>query len=270
MGSNCAEAIQQNRHYLKTIAEVVLLCAKQDLALRGHREGQTSNNKGNFLGILNVVAKHDPVVQKKLTQGPRNSTYTSADIQNDMLHVMAEAVRNKITADVNKAGIYSIMADETRDCSKKEQLSIVVRYVDVESANIHEHFLAFTEADTLNAEDLSAYILQTLDTFKLDPAAIVSQGYDMASAMSAHCSGVQQRIKQVAPQAAYVHCYAHCLNLALVDTTKRVTEAADFFVLMEKLYVFLTSSKAHTIYTQQQHQLEPKNQIRQLQRLWDT
>ena len=86
------------------------------------------------------MAKHDPVVQKKLTQGPRNATYTSVDIQNDVLHVMAEAVRNKITADVNKVGIYSIMADETRDCSKKEQLSIVVSYLGVESANIHEHF----------------------------------------------------------------------------------------------------------------------------------
>ena len=66
------------------------------------------------------------------------------------------------------------MADETRDYSKKEQLSIVVRYADVESANVHEHFLAFTEPDTLNAEGLSTYILSTLDMFKLDPAAIAS------------------------------------------------------------------------------------------------
>ena len=48
-------------------------------------------------------------------------------------------------------------------------------YVDVESADVHQHLLAFTEADTLNAERLCVYILQTLDTFKLDPAAIVSQ-----------------------------------------------------------------------------------------------
>ena len=66
-----------------------------------------------------------------------------------MLDIMAEAIRNNITANVKKAGIYSIMADETRDCSKKEQLSIVVQYVDVESANVYEHFLAFTEADAL-------------------------------------------------------------------------------------------------------------------------
>ena len=114
---------------------MVLLCAKQVLALRGHREGPTSSNKGNFLEVLNVVTKHDPIVQKKLTQGPRNATYTSGDNQNDMLNIMAQAIRNKITANVKKqVRIYSIMAGETRDCSKKEQLSIVVRYVDVESA----------------------------------------------------------------------------------------------------------------------------------------
>ena len=65
------------------------------------------------------MANHDPIVQRKLTQGPRNATYTSGDIQNDILDIMAEAIRNKITANVKKAGIYSIMADETRDCSKK-------------------------------------------------------------------------------------------------------------------------------------------------------
>ena len=83
-----AEAIHQNRYYLQTIAEVVLLCAKQDLALCGHRGSPTSNNKGNFLEILNVVAKHDPIVQRKLTQDPRNATYTSGDIQNDMLDII--------------------------------------------------------------------------------------------------------------------------------------------------------------------------------------
>ena len=68
---------------------MILLCAKQDLPLRGHREGPTSDNRDNFLEILNVVANHDPVVKRKLTQGPRNATYTSGDIQNDMLDTMA-------------------------------------------------------------------------------------------------------------------------------------------------------------------------------------
>ena len=65
-GSSHAEAIQQNRHYLKAIVEVVLLCAKQDLALRGHREGPTSNNKSNLLEILNVVASMIQLFKRNL------------------------------------------------------------------------------------------------------------------------------------------------------------------------------------------------------------
>ena len=82
--------------------------------------------------------------------------------------------------------------------------------------------------------------------------------------MSGRCSGVQQRMKQAAPQAVHVHCYSHCLNLALVDTAKRIPEAADYFVLIETLYVFLGISKAHEIYTQQQSKLNPNSQIRKL------
>ena len=103
------------------------------------------------------MVNHDPIVKRKL---PRNATYTSGDIQNDMLDTMADAIRNKITANIKKAGIYSILADETIDCSRKEQLSIVVRSVDVDTANVYEHFLTFTEAGTLNTESLCALILK--------------------------------------------------------------------------------------------------------------
>ena len=44
-----AEQVRNNRHYIKTIAEVLLLCAKQDIALRGRRESAYSPNMGNFL-----------------------------------------------------------------------------------------------------------------------------------------------------------------------------------------------------------------------------
>ena len=96
------------------------------------------------------------------------------------------------------------------------------------------------------------------------------EGFDGASVMSGHCSGVQRRIKAVAPMAVYIHCYAHCLNLVLVDSTKSVPEAAEFFVLLEALYVFMSASKAHTVYTQQQSILHPEKPLHQLQRLSDT
>ena len=171
---------------------------------------------------------------------------------------------------VRKAGAYMVLADETKDCSKKEQLAIVVRYVDVEAVKLFEHFLTYVEATALDADSLSAFILDALRKNQLDPECIVSQGYDGASVMSGRCAGVQQKICEVVPHAAYVHCYAHCLNLVLVDSTKSISEASDFFSLMETLYVFLSRSITHAIFLQKQSELQPNKPQRQLQRLSDT
>ena len=265
-----AAHIAENQHYIKTIAEILLLCSRQEIGIRGHRESSESMNRGNFLELLHLVAKHDSVVQQRFSNSPKNAIYTSPDIQNDLIHIMASMVRSKICSEVKKAFYYSILADETKDCSKMEQLSIVVRYVNTELATIHEHFLTYVEAKILDAEALSTYILNTLQQNGLDYNGIVSQGYDGASVMSGCCSGVQQRIRQVVPQAIYVHCYAHCLNLVLVDTTKTVSEAAEFFAMMEKLYVFVSTSKVHKVYMEKQSELYPSKAAHQLKPLSDT
>ena len=44
--------------------------------------------------------------------------------------------------------------------------------------------------------------------------------------MSGNCSGVQTQIREVEPQAIYVHCNVHCLNLSLVNSTKAICEAS--------------------------------------------
>ena len=56
--------IAQNRHYLKTILEILMFCGHQEIALHGHREGRDSSNRGNFLELLQLVGKHDGVIQQ--------------------------------------------------------------------------------------------------------------------------------------------------------------------------------------------------------------
>ena len=73
-------------------------------------------------------------------------------------------------------------------------------------------------------------------------------------------------ICDIAPYATY----AHCLNLVLVDSTKRVPEASDFFSVLETLYVFLSRSVTHAIFLKKQSELQPDHLPRELQRLSDT
>ena len=113
--------------------------------------------------ILGLVARYDQVVLDKMTSGPRNANYTSPEIQNDILQVMGGGiVREKICTAVKKAGAYSVLADETKDCSKQEQFAILLKYVNEDTAVQHEHCLTYVQATSLNASSLPTYILDTL------------------------------------------------------------------------------------------------------------
>ena len=126
-----------------------------------------------------------------------------------------------------------------------------------------------TKKTCLDAQSLSSYIKDILLQLDLDCSKVVSQGYDGASVMSGRCSGVQARVREFAPFAIYIHCYAHILNLVLVDSCKSVTAASDFFALIE-LHVFMTASKAHVVFTEKQKLLHPDKQPLALQKLSDT
>ena len=165
--------IEKNRHYLKTIAEILLLCGRQDLALRGHHESQSSSNRGNFLEILQIISRHDKIVEDRMVSGPRNATYISAGIQNSILKILGDIVRNVVCNDIKEAEMFSLLVDETKDLSKKEQVAIVLRYVDSKGM-LHEQFLTFVEAGSLTAESLTKYILDTLQKFHFDPKWIIS------------------------------------------------------------------------------------------------
>ncbi len=62
---------------------------------------------------------------------------------------MANMVRQEICTSVQQAGYYSILADETKDTSKQEQLSIVIRYFDDKTKVTVECFLTFVVATHL-------------------------------------------------------------------------------------------------------------------------
>jgi hypothetical protein len=68
--------------------------------------------------------------------------------------------------DISQAGYFSIQVDETKDISKKEQISIVLRYF--LNGEIREEFLHFKEADGLDAESIFNVIKKTLSDCQID------------------------------------------------------------------------------------------------------
>ena len=53
-------------------------------------------------------------------------------MQNEMIDSLGEQIQDTIVNEIKKAGIFSILADEMSDISRKEQLAISLRYVNSE------------------------------------------------------------------------------------------------------------------------------------------
>ena len=103
-----------------------------------------------------MISNRDDVVKNKLQHGPRNAAYISHCIQDDLLKLLGNNVVSTICNRVKEARFYSIIVDELRDCSKQEQMSFVLCFVNDRS--VHEHFLTFIHVEKLDAASLSSYI----------------------------------------------------------------------------------------------------------------
>ena len=54
------------------------------------------------------------------------------------------------------------------------------------------------------------------------------------------------------PQAIYTHCYNHQLNLIVVDSVKNIPLVAEFFAILQQLYVFVSGSAIHPVFLEMQ------------------
>ena len=210
--------IEKNRKLLHSIISCIVFCGRQNIALRGHVESTDGeNNAGNFLALLKFRADAgDEVLANHFSQATNRAKYTSPTIQNELISILREQIRESIVNQIPfDAPYFSILADEVTDVSNREQLSLVIRFVDSDG-NIHEEFLGFQNLQRITGEAIASSILDTLPQWNLDIKNCRGQGYDGASNMSSSRRGTQALIREKSPKAVYTHCRAHCLNLTIV------------------------------------------------------
>ena len=243
----------ENKHVLRQIILLAVeFLAKQALPFRGHRDDKVDfsiedANRGNFIATLQLMAKGDSILNKHLLSGKRNARYTSKTIQNEVVHIYACKIRERLTKSVRENNLpFTIIADETIDhrCNT-EILSVCLRFVYLTSPqdpHIKECLLSFIQLDRANAASISRNILEAISdpSVSLDPRQIRGQAYDGASVMSSELAGVQAKIKEII-RALYTHCYSHCLNLAIAASCN-VQEVRNLISLINESHLFLSNS----------------------------
>ena len=184
-------AKQQVRTYkgILSIIDIILALGQRGIPFRGNWDKIEMSEDGNFSFFVNWKSRFHEDLKEHLKHAPDNGKDTSPMIQNEIIQLCEGFMREKILSCIPK--YWSLMADETQDCSTTEQLSICVRYVS-DGGEISEDFVGFVKLQKMDAQSIADTLLSSVEGWGLNMSNLVAQGYDGAPVMS---SDVQAKVR---------------------------------------------------------------------------
>ncbi|XP_050065236.1 zinc finger MYM-type protein 1-like isoform X2 [Aphis gossypii] len=265
-----------NKKIISHLIDLTLFLGRHSLSFRGHREGWDEEIRGNFKDLVVLLAKYSPELASYITEiqikGRKANNFLSWQRQNQLIKAISKNILNVIKKELVDAKFFSISLDTTFDVSRKEQVSLIFRYINKNTYTVHERLVAVKETTCTTGLHLFGMFETICQEMSINwKELLIGQSFDGAASMRGEYKGLQSYIKEQNPCATYIWCCAHRLSLVIVDAVSNCTEARDLFGNMETLYEFISCSKKRIgLYSDYQKKYYPKKQLRRLKRVETT
>ncbi|NXS14279.1 P52K kinase, partial [Neodrepanis coruscans] len=212
---------RENKDYLKSLFEILILMGKQNIPLDGHGAEELPEGifaSDNFQALLEYrINGGDEVLRKRFEMTAVNLEYCSRSQQRQMLDICESCVREETLREVRDSHFFSLVTDEVVDMAGQEHLPVLVRFVD-DSHNLREEFVGFLpyEADP---EVLAVKFHSTVtEKWGLNMEYCRGQAYIVSSGFASKMKVVASRLLEKYPQAVYTLCSSCALNVWLAKS----------------------------------------------------
>ena len=91
-----SKVIENNRYYIRSIAEVIQFLALNELSLCRDCDKTEGKEMGHFVNLFEYTLMKDTKLAEIQKCMPQNAKYTSPNIQNDMINEMASMVTENV------------------------------------------------------------------------------------------------------------------------------------------------------------------------------
>ena len=95
-----------------------------------------------------------------------HTQWTSPNIQNELLSILTDFVRQRIVHDVHESGIFAVILDETSDISRIEQVSLCLSYI--ADGVKKETFIGFYKTKSTEGEVLYELLKKAIEDLNLN------------------------------------------------------------------------------------------------------
>ena len=138
----------------------------------------------------------------------RNATYTSDKTIQEMVCIMSDVIEKNIRSEMTESEHFSLMLDETTDCSITEQLAIHGRCISRATGELKCHYLKIIdllrselcEGDVsvnAGAETITSRVCAFVEQASLDMSKLRGNGADGAATMVGCRTGVVTRLQAI-------------------------------------------------------------------------
>ena len=90
---------------------------QRGIPFRGNWDRKERVEDGNFAFFVNWKSEYHEDLKIHIANSPENAKYTSPRVQNEIIQLCEMAIRERIMLNISHNQYWSLIADETQDCS---------------------------------------------------------------------------------------------------------------------------------------------------------